>query len=193
MLVNTSSLPTIIFAIILFVGIVIGVFYRLHTLNEGGVMYEEVVDEDATKALTVARTNLSNNICHTLTDAWQLTDKEVSFSAELISSQTTLLTVLYKNNLVRFYINWEREKVKISLTRRVESISTITQKTFSIKESKISFEKMYAFFEKNQPADIFEGEEIQPDLVSALAQVIDTVVDRKIAEKEDNKDTEGHE
>lgn len=151
------------------------------------IVREELSDEEAQR-ITTARGNLINDVCDAIGDAWNVPQESFQVNMELMPHEVTLITLVYKNNLIRIYMYWSRHQIQINLTRRVDERSKIYKKSF-VYNKKHCLENVYTFFEKHKPSieqdatDTKEKvEELRKNLVEKLTDSIEGMIDEKVQE-----------
>ena len=163
-----------------------------HIVNQFlGTHYEivrEELSEEEVERITTARGNLINDICDAVGDAWNVPKESFNVNMELMPHEVTLITLVYKNNLIRIYIYWSRNQIQINLTRRTDERSKIYKKSFAFNK-KHCLEKIYTFFEKYKPlvekddVDTEEKvEELRKNLVGKLTDAIEGMIEEKVQE-----------
>ena len=154
----------------------------------GFEVVEEPVSEEAAERLVNARANILNNICDTVGDAWCVRRDDLNVNMELIPHENTLVTMVYKNNLLRIYVYWKEKRVQINLTRRLEAgKSKVYKKSFGLYR-KSMLENVYSYLEKYKPE---QEENISSEgiaatkevIVEKLTQIIEDIIDEKVEEK----------
>lgn len=138
---------------------------------------EELSDKEMEQELNV-RVNTVHNLVDALCDAWNLREGDINPKAEMLPTGVTLVTAFYQRSLIRFYLNWKRNKVRICITTQYADKSRIYTKSFRIKEKQV-FEKVFAFFEKYKPASE-QQPAIPQDRIDKLSTVFETIIEQKV-------------
>ena len=164
------------------------------------IMTTEELSEEEVKRITDARANYINNICDAAGDAWDLKPDDFNSNAELLPNEITLVTLIYKNNLIRIYTYWSKNITQITLTRKFEKGSKVYKKSFDFRK-KNALENIYIFLEKYRPASDKKAADAKEMIVEKLTTVIENVVEQKVQEKlqkmladlEEKEDDKDHE
>ena len=144
-------------------------------------VYTEVEEERSDKEIEQVismRANTVQNVVDALCDAWNLREGDFDPKAEMLPTGTTLVTAIYQRSLIRFYLNWKRNKIRICITIKYADKSRIYTKLFRLKEKQV-FEKVYAFFEKYNPASEQQPATSQ-DKIEKLADILETIIEQKV-------------
>lgn len=173
-------------------GVLLGVLFILliYMLSQhfGFEIVEEPISEEAAERLVNARANILNNICDTVGDAWCVRRDDLNVNMELIPHENTLVTMVYKNNLLRIYIYWREQRVQVNLTRRLDvNKSKVYKKSFGLNR-KSMLENVYSYLEKYKPEqeenDSSEGVAAAKEAIAEkLTQMIEDMIDEKVEEK----------
>ena len=154
----------------------------------GFEVVEEPISEEAAERIVNARANILNNICDTVGDAWGVLRDDLNVNMELIPHENTLVTMIYKNNLLRIYVYWKEKRVQINLTKRLDANkSKVYKKSFGLYR-KSMLENVYSYLEKYKPEQeesissegIAAAKEV---IVEKLTQIIEDIIDEKVEEK----------
>lgn len=133
-----------------FIGLMLVKIYS----NTHQVVYEmkDSENDPYLKYLADCRSNFIDNLIHTIQDAWHLPDKAMheAVCCEQLGDNCSLVTIPYKNNLVRFYIYWKRNYVRVTHISNDERKETIRKLKLRIKQDAVDLEKLYKFFAKRK-------------------------------------------
>ena len=145
----------------------------------------EPLPEEEVKRITNARGSLLENILDTLGDAWDVDREQFNCNMELLPNEVTLATVIYRNSLVRVYVDWNKKKIQTAVTQKKKGKSNIYRKSFSL-YSKNTLENMYAFYEKFKrnleqgAASQEKVEQVREAMVEKLTTLIENMVEEKV-------------
>lgn len=138
---------------------------------------EELSDKEMEQEINV-RANLVQNFVDSLCDAWNLREDDISPKAEMLPTGVTLVTAIYRNSLIRYYFNWKRNIVHVCVIRKYADKSRTYKKTYWIKHKNL-FEKVFAFFEKYQPASE-QQLAVPQDKMEKLSTIFETIIEDKV-------------
>jgi len=167
-----------------------------YIINQQTEITVQPISEVEVEQINTSRKNLINNLCDTIGDAWEVPQDELQLTASLMPQSSTVMTVIYKINLIRFYIYWDKNRIDMSITRRNDETKVIGKK--SIRFNKKNYlEKEFTFLEKYKPAN--EENAAQQidinDIVNRLSDAIENEVKEQVHKEiqkyfEENKDHE---
>lgn len=164
------------------IGLLICVTFVQFLTKPQYVITTEELPEEEVKRITDARASYINNICDAAGDAWDLKPDDFNSNAELLPNEVTLVSLIYKNNLIRIYTYWSKNITHITLTRKLEKGSKIYEKSFDFRK-KNALENIYTFLEKYKPASDKKAADAKEIIVERLTTVIENVVEQKVQEK----------
>ena len=112
---------------------------------------QEVVLVDSTtdpvmKAVAEQRTTFMNNVITALMNAWQVDMEDLDVDAEQLSFNTSLISIIYQNHMLRLYCNWKRHTMRIHYITNHRGKTKIIRKRMRIGVNSVDFEKMQLFF-----------------------------------------------
>ena len=118
---------------------------------------QEVVLVDSTtdpvmKAVAEQRTTFMNNVITALMNAWQVDMEDLDVDAEQLSFDTSLISIIYQNHMLRLYCNWKRHTMRIHYITNHSGKIKIIRKRMRIGVNSVDFEKMQLFFCSIKPA-----------------------------------------
>ena len=191
---------------IIILGVLLGLLIYTLFSNFGIEVVNEPVSEEEADRLVKSRANMLTNICDTVGDAWDVSRDDINTNMELIPHENTLVTMIYKNNLLRIYVYWGSKQVQVNLTRKFNNgTSKVYKKSFGLYRKNM-LENVYKYLEKYKPAkeeNTAEDEErvaaVKEAVVDKLSEYIEQIVDEKVHERleellkqleEDEKDHE---
>ena len=141
---------------------------------------QEVVLVDSTtdpvmKAVAEQRTTFMNNVITALMNAWQVDMEDLDVDAEQLSFDTSLISIIYQNHMLRLYCNWKRHTMRIHYITSYRGKTKIIRKRMRIGVNSVDFEKMQLFFCSIKPAKTTPAlTEAQVDkLINAAKEVKD--------------------
>ena len=80
---------------------------------------------------------------------WYCKEEELHVAVQPSDWDNHLITLIYKNHMVRCYVNWNRNKVRISYTFQASSLTHIKAKTFRLKNNSANYEAIQKWGMKN--------------------------------------------
>lgn len=72
---------------------------------------------------------------------WFVSPQNITYHADLTDWNSNLFTIFYGNHLVRCYINWETNLIRITYSFRNDNYRLTKSKKFRLKNNTIDFEK----------------------------------------------------
>ena len=170
--------------------LVVLLFITLFSNFQVKVVEEVPLSQEESERIVQSRANLLNNICDTVGDAWDLSRDDINTNMELMPGENTLVTMIYRNNLLRIFIYWNSKKVQVNLTRKFNNrTSKIYKKSFSLYKKNM-LEDVFKYLEKYKPAKeeiAAEDEEkvaaVKEAIVEKLGEAIEQMIDEKVQEK----------
>lgn len=148
---NADSWSLIIVAGLLVIAICLLVYYVFFKApQETG---EYVVESGATnpylEQIGKFRDTFVNNLITAFGVVWFCKKEELHVTVQPSDWDNHLITLIYKNHIVRCYVNWNRNKVRISYTFQASSLTHIKSKTFRLKHNSANYEAIQKWGMKN--------------------------------------------
>ena len=172
-------------------GVLLGLLIYTLFSNFGIEVVSEPVSEEEADRLVKSRANMLTNICDTVGDAWDLPRESINTNMELIPHENTLVTMIYKNNLLRIYVYWDSKQVQVNLTQKLDNgKSKVYKKSFGLYRKNM-LEDVYSYLEKFKPTKEENAAEdervaaVKEAVVDKLSEYIEQIVDEKVHERLD--------
>lgn len=142
------------FLIVILVICIIGlVAYLIYYFAPRGQIEYELKDSDNDpymKFVSECRTRLVNSMISAIQDAWLLNSEDLQVDGALLGTGTSLITIPYKNHLIKFYIYWDKKKVIITHISNQDGEEFCKRLKLKIVDDAVNLEKIYNFFHKEK-------------------------------------------
>ena len=119
---------------------------QLDSDSEQEVVLVDSTTDPVMKAVAEQRTTFMNNVITALMNAWQVDMEDLDVDAEQLSFDTSLISIIYQNHMLRLYCNWKRHTMRIHYITNHSGKTKIIRKRMRIGVNSVDFEKMQLFF-----------------------------------------------
>lgn len=183
-----NSLITLICALI-FAGLIILINF-LYPLKPRSSDSVATSDEEA-EVIATARQNFITALVETFCDAWRVDPGDFTKIYDILGYNGTRVQCIYKNVIIRFYINWEKHTLRVCYTMNCDEKTYLKHKTYHFKTF-VSFtiEKLYQYlqslclFNYKQMRKIIDN--IDADtLKKILSEAVKTAAEMQQADSDD--------
>lgn len=130
----------LVLAIIL---LVYKIFWSGNNFAEGEMEVRTEDDDPYLKQISEFRNNFIKQVVGIFAAVWLVPSDELSYGAQNNDWNNSILTIAYTNHLVRVYIDWKRQIVKVAYTFQNERYKFSKHKTYLLRHNIIDYEGLH--------------------------------------------------
>ena len=156
--------------------------------DEGEYIIETGENNEYLKQVGKFRDVFLKNIVATFGIVWFCKDDELHVGVQNTDWDNHIIALIYKNHLVRCYVDWNKEKVRIAYTFQSSSLTQTKSKIFRLKNNSANYEAIQRWGMKNfidvLTGKAFSAEGLEGETIDAARVILN---DKEKGEREFKK------